>query len=160
MVDTSETEKPLLAARRSALDLLARREHSWHELLEKLRERLPELDEHEILRPALDQLVADGMQSDARFVEAYIRYRGTRGDGPLKIAAGLQPRRIAADLLKQALYENGPDWVELCGEALAKKFRQIGKEKPDQQQRMQRFLMQRGFTGEQIRAALKLNRRD
>jgi len=154
------TDDPLLAARRIALDLQTRREHSRHELLEKLKERLPELDEHTVLQPALDQLVADDLQSDQRFVEAWIRYRGTRGDGPLKIAAGLQPRRIAADLLKQALYENGPDWVGLCREALEKKFRQIGKEKPDQQQRMQRFLMQRGFTGEQIRAALKLNRRD
>ena len=153
-------DNPLLAARRVALDIQARREHSWHELLAKMRERLPELDEHEVLRPALDQLVEDGLQSDQRFVEAYVRYRSTRGDGPLKIAAGLQPRRIAADLLKQALYENGPDWVGLCGEALAKKFRQTGIDKSDQQQRMQRFLLQRGFTGEQVRAALKLNRRD
>jgi len=160
LVEESVTDNPLLAARRTALDLLARREHSCHELLEKMRERLPELDEHDVLRPALDQLVADDLQSDQRFVEGYVRYRSTRGDGPLKIAAGLQPRRIAADLLKLALYENGPDWVALCAEALAKKFRQTGKDKPDQQQRMQRFLMQRGFTGEQIRAALKLNRKD
>jgi regulatory protein len=89
-----------------------------------------------------------------------VHYRSTRGDGPLKIAAGLQPRRIAADLLKQALYENGPDWVQLCFEAMEKKFRQIGTEKPDQLQRVQRFLLQRGFTGEQVRAAVRLNRKD
>ncbi len=147
-------------ARNAALTLLARREHSWHELLEKLKERHPDLDEHGVLRPVLDQLAADDLQSDARFVEAYVRYRSTRGDGPLKIVAGLQPRKINSDLLKQALYEHGPDWVAQCQQALAKKFRIDGKQGAAELPRIQRFLMQRGFTIEQIRAALKLNRKD
>jgi regulatory protein len=146
---------PLQQARSTALGLLARREHSYHELLGKLHDRLPALDEDSVLRPALDQLVADNLQSDARFVEAYVRYRSTRGDGPLKVAAGLQPRKISPALLKQALYEEGPDWVALCRLALQKKFRLDGKPAAAELQRIQRFLLQRGFTGEQIRAVLK-----
>lgn len=149
---------PLQQARSTALGLLARREHSYHELLGKLQDRLPALDEHTVLRPALDQLVADNLQSDARFVEAYIRYRSTRGDGPLKVAAGLQPRKIAAALLKQALYEDGPDWVELCRQALQKKFRVEGKPAAAELQRIQRFLLQRGFSAEHIRQCLKVFR--
>ena len=145
-------------ARRTALDLLARREHSFHELLDKIGERHPELDADTIVRPVLEQLATDNLQSDQRFVEAFIRYRSTRGDGPLKIAASLQPRKIASSLLKQMLYEAGPDWVELCRVALQKKFRLHDKPTQAEQGKMQRFLMQRGFTGEQIRAALKLNR--
>ena len=142
-------------ARRAALDLLARREHSLHELFEKVCERHSDLDPDEVVRPVLEQLAADNLQSDQRFVEAWIRYRSTRGDGPLKIAAGLQPRKIASSLLKQALYEEGPDWVALCRDALRKKFRTDGKPSASEYAKMQRFLMQRGFTGEQIRAALK-----
>jgi regulatory protein len=142
-------------ARRAALELLARREHSYHELLGKLCERYAELDEHEVLRPVLDQLVLENLQSDARFVEAYVRYRSTRGDGPLKISAGLQPRKICSSLLKQKLYEDGPDWVTLCGEALHKKFKLTSKPSAAESQRIQRFLMQRGFTGEHIRRCLK-----
>jgi len=69
---------PLLKARSIALELLARREHSYHELLGELQDRLPTLDEHQVLRPVLDQLVADNLQSDVRFVDAYVRYRSSR----------------------------------------------------------------------------------
>lgn len=147
-------------ARRAALDWLARREHSYHELLVKLRERHPGLDEDNVVKPVLDRLVAENLQSDQRFTKAYVRYRSTRGDGPLKISAGLQPRKIDSVLLKQVLYENGTDWVELCKTALHKKFHLDGKPSAGELQRIQRFLMQRGFTGEQIRAALKLNHTD
>lgn len=143
-------------ARRAALDLLARREHSSHELLEKLHERHPDLDADAVLRPVIEQLIAENLQSDQRFVDSYVRYRSSRGDGPLKITASLQPRKIASALLKSALYENGPDWVELCREALQKKFRLTDKPSMAEQQRMQRFLMQRGFTGEQVRKALRV----
>jgi regulatory protein len=144
-------------ARRVALDLLARREHSYHELLAKLQERHAELDVDTVLRPVLDQLVNDNLQSDARFVEAYVRYRSSRGDGPLKISAGLQPRKINSSLLKTKLYEEGPDWVALCRLALQKKFKNATKATPAERQRMQRFLLQRGFTGEQLRQVFKSN---
>ena len=144
-------------ARRTALDLLARREHSLHELLDKIGERHPELDADSVVRPVLEQLAADNLQSDQRFVEAWIRYRSTRGDGPLKISSSLQPRKIASALLKKALYEEGPDWVELCREVMQRKFRLDAKPTASQLGKVQRFLMQRGFTSEQIRSALKQN---
>lgn len=152
------SDDPLLTARHTAMALLARREHSRYELLGKLKERHPDFDNEAVLQPVLDQLVADNLQSDERFVEAYVRYRSTRGDGPLKIAAGLQPRKIDASLLKRALYEAGPDWVELCAQVLQRKFRTDEKQAAAELQRIQRFLMQRGFTGEQIRASLKFSR--
>lgn len=149
------SDTPHTLARRTALDLLARREHSSHELLEKLQERHPQLDVELVLRPVLEQLIAENLQSDERFVEGYVRYRSNRGDGPLKIAASLQPRRISAELLKAALYQQGPDWVALCRQALRKKFRTQDKPSISEQQRMQRFLLQRGFTSDQVRKALK-----
>ena len=149
-----------LLARRAALDLLARREHSLYELFERVCERHAELDPDTIVRPVLQQLAADNLQSDQRFVEAWVRYRSLRGDGPLKIAASLKPRRIDSNLLKQAIYDAGPDWVALCREALHKKFRPSARPAQAELAKMQRFLLQRGFTGEQIRKALKLTADD
>ncbi len=143
-------------ARRAALDLLARREHSLHELFEKVCERHAELDPDSIVRPVLEQLATDNLQSDQRFVEAWVRYRSTRGDGPLKIAASLKTRRIDSNLLKQAIYDTGPDWVVLCREALHKKFRLSARPTQAELAKMQRFLLQRGFTSEQIRKSMKL----
>lgn len=150
------SDSPQSTARRAALDLLARREHSSHELLQKLQERLPELDVDTVLQPVIEQLIAENLQSDQRFVESYVRYRSSRGDGPLKISASLQSRKIAGELLKSALYEQGPDWTALCLQVLQKKFRVSGQPQPSlaEQQRMQRFLLQRGFTGEQVRKAV------
>lgn len=141
-------------ARRTALDLLARREHSFHELLEKLCERHRELDRDAIIRPVLEELAAAKLQSDERFVQAYVRYKSLRGDGPLKIAAGLQPRKINSSLLKRALYEEGPDWIALCSEALRRKSKG-GTTTASERAKLQRFLQQRGFTVEQVRAVFK-----
>ena len=137
------------------MNLLARREHAFFELLQKLGRKYPEFDTDEILVPALRRLQQENLQSDERFVEAWIRYRSLRGFGPLKIAAELQPRKLDRDLQKQALYQNGPDWEQLCEEALRRKFRITGYPSTQEKLRWQRFLQQRGFGQEQIRAACK-----
>src|SRR5688572_2965202 len=148
-------EPPAIAVRRAAMNLLARREHSFHELLQKLTEKFPDFSKDEILLPALHGLQNDNLQSDARFAEAYVRYRSTRGFGPQKIAAELYSRKLDGDLLNAALYENGPDWLEVCSDVLAKKFRI--KSNADEAERMywQRFLQQRGFDPDDIRKAIK-----
>jgi regulatory protein len=148
-------ENPAVAARRAAMDLLARREHSSHELLQKLQEKFPDFSREEILVPVLRKLRDDKLQSDSRFAEAYVRYRSTRGFGPLKIAAELQPRQLERELVRSVLYEQGPHWEELCLEALHRKFRVDANAPATERQRWQRFLLQRGFTPEQIRAAFK-----
>ncbi len=148
-------EPPAIAVRRAAMNLLARREHSFHELLQKLSEKFPDFSRDEILLPALQGLQDDNLQSDARFAEAYVRYRSTRGFGPQKIAAELYSRKLDGDLLNAALYDNGPDWLTVCSDVLAKKFRI--KSDPGEVEHMywQRFLQQRGFDQDDIRKAIK-----
>ena len=68
--------------RRSAMDLLARREHSYAELQRKLRQRGASGDMAEV---ELDRLVEDGLLSDERFCEAYIYARSQRGYGPARL---------------------------------------------------------------------------
>ena len=148
-------DKPPIAVRRAAMNLLARREHSFHELLDKLTGKFPDLDRDEIVLPALRRLRDENLQSDARFASAWVNYRAGRGVGPLKIAAELHPRKLDRELLARALYLEGPDWEEKCAEALRRKFKVREQATREERARMQRFLLQRGFESDQIRAAMK-----
>jgi len=58
--------------RKTAMDYLARREHSEQELTRKLTVRgFGEV----LIETALAELVTDGLQSDARFAEAFVNSR-------------------------------------------------------------------------------------
>ncbi|MES2623933.1 MAG: regulatory protein RecX [Pseudomonadota bacterium] len=151
----SPAEPPAITTRRAAMNLLARREHSFHELLQKLTEKFPDFSADEVILPALQQLQDENLQSDERFAEAYVRYRSTRGIGPQKIAAELYSRKLNSDLLKSALYENGPDWAEMCIATLEKKFRIKANAAEAERMYWQRFLLQRGFDQQDIRNAIR-----
>jgi regulatory protein len=137
--------------RARALALLARREHSRQELLRKLRQRgFAEAD----LRPVLEELAAAQLQSDTRYAESYARSRAERGFGPLRIRAELQERGIDASGIEAALAGLEADWELQAREAREKRF---GGEPPEdlkQRTRQTRFLQQRGFSHDQVRAAL------
>src|SRR5690606_7138195 len=70
------------AIRRTAMDLLARREHSYAEMLRKLRQRGAATELAEI---ELDRLQEQGLLSDERFCEAYVYSRSQRGYGPVRL---------------------------------------------------------------------------
>jgi len=154
MTDTSP--KPSgPSIRLAAMNLLARREHSFQELLDKLSTKFPDLDPVHDLRPALERLRDQGLQSDQRFANAWVRYRSTRGIGPLKIRAELQPRRLAPEVLEEALHQEGLDWEALCEEVFRRKFRPSRRADLREKSRWQRFLQQRGFGHADIREVLR-----
>ena len=64
------------------MDFLSRREHSKKELFNKLFRRVNDL---ELLNQEIDRLASEGLQSDERFSEAYIRSKTQAGYGPIKI---------------------------------------------------------------------------
>jgi regulatory protein len=73
------------------LGLLARREHSKRELVIKLRARnCPD----KIITTVVEQLTEEGMQSETRFAESFVRSRIDRGVGPLRIRAELMERGV------------------------------------------------------------------
>lgn len=143
--------KPETAIRRAAMDLLARREHSFHELTQKLSARFPDDD----VIPALEKLREENLQSDQRFLEAYIRYRASRGFGPLKIEAELYPKGLDSSEVKQALYSGDHHWDALCREAKEKRFPKLDSRNPKEKAKCQRFLQSRGFGFEQINKAIE-----
>lgn len=148
-------EKPHIRLRRAAMDCLARREHSRHELSTKLSDKFPDLDRETLIEPVLEQLAGENLQSDERFVENFVRYKSGRGAGPLKIQAELRHKGIDDALLRRHLHDGVHDWRELARQALEKKYGESVPDSPREQQRRYRFLAQRGFDSEQIRAAMK-----
>ncbi|MEO1819378.1 regulatory protein RecX [Pseudomonas sp.] len=139
----STLETPV-AIRRSAMDLLARREHSYAELQRKLRQRGAPSDLAEI---ELDRLVEDGLLSDERFCEAYIYARSQRGYGPARLREELRQRGVSESLVERSLAEADQDWQALAEQVFAKRFPEGTARDPAERGKQLRFMQYRGFSG-------------
>ena len=95
------------AVRRAAMDLLSRREHGRVELSRKLRLRGAPTD---LIEPALDRLAEEGLLSEARYLESFVRMRANAGYGPLRIREELAQRGLAREVIERALRDSGFDW--------------------------------------------------
>ena len=138
-------------ARKKAMDYLARREHSRDELRRKMEKAGFEMN---ATLDAIEQLQKDGLQSDRRFVDAFVQSRISQGKGPTRIRADLSQRGIHDPMIHEVLCETDADWIALAKTTRAKKF---GGEKPldfEGKARQMRFLQYRGFEPEQIQAAV------
>ncbi len=127
---------------------MARREHSKTELQRKLDARGYEA---QAVRTVLDQLEAEQLQSDERFIEAFVHHRTDKGYGPCRIAQELRQRGISDNLLATYIDLNELAWHERAAVVRQKRF---GSELPSdyrERARQSRFLQYRGFTSEQIR---------
>jgi len=139
------------SVREFAMNYLARREHSRLELEQKLARK--EFEQTEI-RAALDRLADDGLLSDARFAESFVHARRQRGSGPLKIQAELKMRGVSETTISQYLDPQESLWHELACRVRCKRFGEALPAEYEQRMRQARFLQQRGFSHEQINAAL------
>lgn len=153
----SQAEKTLRTTlRRSAMDLLARREHSRVELEDKLMRKYAE---HNALFPEiLDQLETDSLLSDARFTEAYVRYRQNRGFGPLLIAQELRNKGVSNVQIQAHLHSEDKQWSNNLCDLIARKSNQAVLSQLDTKarQKLFRFCLSRGFSSEQIGRALRV----
>lgn len=131
----------------SAIHILTYREHSRLELKRKLLAKTADNNEIEIL---LDKLAELDLQSDERFVQAYIHMRMNRGYGPVRIRAELRERGITAELINRHLNEHDPQWQELACRALIKKFGDDPAQDYAERVRQSRFLQYRGFSGSRV----------
>jgi regulatory protein len=147
-------ENPLITVRRAAMNLLACREQSFAELQQKLTQKFPDLDRDEVILPALERLQEENLQSDARFLESYVRHRMHAGMGPLRIDMELGQKGVNSGQARAAIYHEDNDWVQLCRDAMAKRFSEAPPADMAEKQKRYRFLQQRGFDSEQIRQVL------
>lgn len=153
---SADAEKALNTnLRRSAMDYLARREHSRTELFNKLLRKFPE--QETLLSPVLEQLEHDGLLSDERFTEAYTRYRRNRGFGPLLIAQELRGKGVSNQLAEIYLNSADNDWGESLIALIERKSRGKASLQGDvkAKQKLFRFCLSRGFSADQIGRALR-----
>ena len=138
------------------MDFLARREHSRLELYQKLKQRQFEPD---VINSELNKLLDEGLQSDERFAEAFLRSRIDKGKGPNIILSELSQRGID-ELIASNVISNITDeeWNDLAYEAMNKKLRNEAELDYDKQLKLMKFLSNRGFTRSQIEIAKNLLR--
>ena len=144
-------------ARNSALQYLARREHSTFELITKLFRRFDSVISNSIV----EELSESGELSDKRFAETLVRSRFNRGFGPVYIAKELSSKGIKAQLAKECIGAFDGQWQARAKELLEKKRgRQIGVFDEDSggfendnggkvvNEKLARFLFGRGYPTE------------
>jgi regulatory protein len=142
------------ACKRTALDLLARREHSRLELTRKLAAREFPV---EVIAGVLDRLEESGVLADARFTEMFVRSRVNKGQGPARIRAELSQRGVTDAAVDELLRGADIDWVALTRAARQKRFGGAPPRDYQERARQARFLQYRGFDSTHIRAALELD---
>lgn len=135
----------------AALNLLAMREHSAKELLQKLGRKFEQQD---WILAVVVRLQEEGLQSDARFSEAFVSMRKRQGKGPLLIAMELKERGVDSHLINEFVAAGEPEWRDL---ALSIKQRKFGYDAPmnmKEKAKQTRFLAARGFSSAAIHYAL------
>ena len=134
-----------------ALDLVSRREHSRHELMQKLNKRFPET--MPIIEEALDKLIANKILDDERFAEMYLNSRARKGFGPKKIEMELYSKRVDSFLIANAI-EAYESWNENAENELKKKFKGIQPTDYQSKMKQKQFLFNRGFSSQIIEQIL------
>ena len=138
-----------------AIRLLARREHSLAELERKLAARGHTPD---AVATTLAKVVADGYQSDERFAESFVRLRLGRGQGVLKIRAGLRERSIDDDMAATFLDLGDDEWQQMATMALYKRFGESPPQNRAEWAKRARFLASRGFPSDVVSRVIDAGR--
>jgi regulatory protein len=146
---TSEVDERTV--RTAAYALLAGRDFSRHELTQRL---LRKGYGATVVAAAIQALVDEGLLREERYVEQFIAVHARKGHGPVRIRMDLREKGVELEAIDQALDSSDADWVQAARNARRRKF---GVSLPgDYRERAKqaRFLQYRGFSSDQIRAAL------
>jgi len=153
--DTLEAREECRRAERYALDLLARRPRTVHELTRRLEARgYPERVVADISR----RCVEAGYLDDQRFAQSWIEESmRSRPSGRRRVGAELRRKGVADEVVREALARLLPDERE------AELARELGWRKaggarsPDEAEKgkLWRFLRRRGFGTEACREAIR-----
>jgi regulatory protein len=137
--------------RTAALALLAGREFGRNELARRLARRgYPRA----VVDAVVAGLAAERLLSENRFLEQFIRQHAGRGHGPVRIRAELRERGVAESDIESALETAGEDWAAVAREVRRRRFGVSPPGDYRERARQARFLQYRGFSADQIRAAL------
>ena len=146
-----DAKKTATAARKKAMDCLARREYGREELVGRLKGAGFEAD---LADSTVATLTEEGLQNDARFAAAFARSKLGRGAGPLRINQALLEKGLPESVAAAALSELEADWCEQARQVRLKKYGLGSPADFKEKARQMRFLQYRGFSFEQINAAM------
>lgn len=133
------------------MNLLARREYSQHELRARLRLRF---DAEELIAAELRKLSHEGLQSDERFTESFVRMHEGRSHGPLRILRELELRGVDEELARAFVHPRDRRWFDMARAWRRRRFGAPGPVEARERARQMRHLQQRGFSHEHIRFAM------
>lgn len=133
-------EAKLLAA-------LARREYSQAELFHKFGQMF----EQDLVAEVLTEYAQKGWQSDERFAEQFVRAKVERGQGRIKVEYELKQHNIAQVLCADLL--DAVDWRAVADAVYQRKYDAQAMDAKERAKR-QRFLLQRGFSFDDINAVI------
>ena len=152
-----------------AVQLLAQRDHSSYELSQKMifffakKQQNTEEEYHDQLtklkieiQDVIEHCINQNWINDAHYIENYIVMRANKGYGKYKIAMELKQRGLSVDLSRQLLQTSNINWEKLAYKQLLKKSKQIKSENNNKKQKFIQFLIARGYTQDDIKAAYDL----
>ena len=148
--------------KQACLRLLAAREHSKQELLQKLTGKGYRRD---AALAVIGELAEQGWQDDRRYAESYARSRILKGFGPVRIAYELRQNGVDINLdddyragstnaegfdLDAIVRTAAGGWLDLMEKVYCKKYGQEAVPDAREKAKRSRFLLQRGFTAAMI----------
>ena len=136
----------------AAMNLLARREHSFKELRRKLLRRF---DDAEVVEIQVRRLADENLQCDRRFAESFVRQGVFKGHGPVRVRQDLRQRGITESECDSAIAMCEVDWTTLAEEVFAKKFGAMVSGDLKEKGRRVRFMQYRGFYQDHYKHLLK-----
>lgn len=135
----------------TAVRLLSRRNHTEHELRQKLRQRG---FESEIIARVISECKRFNYINDEETARIYLRELRSKGRGIRGIRFEMKKKGIRDDIIDTALDENhsAADELESAAKAFQKKFISLNREKDIRKKREKifRFLLLRGFSASVI----------
>src|SRR3990167_346972 len=139
------------AIRQKALDLLTRRDHTDQEIMQKLMLRGYS---KEAMQPIVQALVETGLIDNQRFAENYRHWRAQKGYGPLRIHQELQSRGVSPEIIAEVINMADNAWSVDARNLWIKHFKSCSPRDFKECAKQMRFLQYRGYTREQIEAAI------
>tara|TARA_Y100000992_G_scaffold123618_1_gene80983 strand:+ start:5618 stop:6076 length:459 start_codon:yes stop_codon:yes gene_type:complete len=149
---SDQDDKEAKKIRNACLVMLTRRDFSTKELTEKISLKFES-------RPVIDQVIStlksEGLLSDVRFAESFVRARINKGQGKQRIKSEIKHKGIGNELLKQVIDAQDIDWISIAEKVLVKKFGNLVN--PDRKEvgKRIRFLQYRGFDFDEISQVMK-----
>lgn len=140
------------AIRRAALLMLARRDHSQHEITQKLIKKGYAKND---IEPIIQALVEKGWINDWHFAEHYLHAKKQKGYGPERIKQEMQIKGIPQEIIAELIHLTDNTWQAMIHAVWKKHFNCQNPKDFKIRVKQMRFFQYRGFTQDQIQSLYK-----